>query len=233
MENGLDGLLTSQSEYVLFNRIAGVARELGFTYCAYGIRFPSSLHNPKIVLFSNYASKWKETYTACGYQDVDPNIRHCLTSSLPVVWTPQFFAGAAELWEDMRSHGIRFGWTHACRDENGAIGGLCLARTEGPITAAELQVKQAKMAWLTHYAHISMAMLLIPLHMPELAVTFTSREREILRWTAEGKTAYEVGLILGITPRTINFHIQNVLAKMGVSNKIQAAVKAARVGLLA
>ncbi len=88
------------------------------------------------------------------------------------------------------------------------------------------------MAWLTQYAHAGMAKLLVPKYVPETLVTMTAREKEVLRWTAEGKTAYEIGQILIVSERTVNFHINNVVAKLGASNKTQAAVKAAALGML-
>lgn len=60
----------------------------------------------------------------------------------------------------------------------------------------------------------------------------TRREREVMLWTAEGKTAFEVGVIVGLTERTVNFHISRTLAKLGATNKTQAAVKAAVLGML-
>jgi len=60
----------------------------------------------------------------------------------------------------------------------------------------------------------------------------TEREREVMRWTAEGKTAFEISVIVGLTERTVNFHIGRVLAKLSATNKTQAAVKAAVMGML-
>ncbi len=60
----------------------------------------------------------------------------------------------------------------------------------------------------------------------------TARETECLRWTAEGKTAWEVGRILQISERTANWHLQAASHKLGCANKIQAVVKAIRIGLL-
>jgi DNA-binding CsgD family transcriptional regulator len=60
----------------------------------------------------------------------------------------------------------------------------------------------------------------------------TRRELEVLRWTAEGKTAFEISVIVGLSERTVNFHIHRVLAKLEATNKTQAAVKAAVMGLL-
>jgi DNA-binding CsgD family transcriptional regulator len=67
---------------------------------------------------------------------------------------------------------------------------------------------------------------------PPAPPRLTQREREVLRWTAEGKTAFEIGIIVGLTERTVNFHIRHVLAKFEATNKTQAAVKATVMGLL-
>jgi len=45
----------------------------------------------------------------------------------------------------------------------------------------------------------------------------TPRELEVLRWTMEGKTAWEVGNLLGITERTAALHVNNATHKLGCS----------------
>jgi len=59
----------------------------------------------------------------------------------------------------------------------------------------------------------------------------TLREVEVLKWSAEGKTAAEVAIILDLKKRTVNFHIGNAMRKIGVRNKISAVVHAALQGL--
>lgn len=49
---------------------------------------------------------------------------------------------------------------------------------------------------------------------------------------AEGKTAYEIGVILGLTERTINFHISRSIVKLNACNKTNAVVKAVLMGLI-
>jgi DNA-binding CsgD family transcriptional regulator len=60
----------------------------------------------------------------------------------------------------------------------------------------------------------------------------TPRELEALRWTMEGKTAWEVGTIMNIAERTAVLHLQNSMHKLGCTNKHQAVLKALRLGLL-
>lgn len=60
----------------------------------------------------------------------------------------------------------------------------------------------------------------------------TGRELECLHWASVGKTSWEIGVILGISERTINFHIQNACRKLQSRGR-QAAISAAyRHGLL-
>jgi DNA-binding CsgD family transcriptional regulator len=49
---------------------------------------------------------------------------------------------------------------------------------------------------------------------------------------ARGKSSGEIAVILEVTERTVNFHIDNVIRKMGVATRVQAAVKATMLGLL-
>jgi len=54
----------------------------------------------------------------------------------------------------------------------------------------------------------------------------TRRELECLHWASLGKTSWEIGSILGITERTVNFHIRNACDKLQVRGR-QAAITAA------
>lgn len=53
----------------------------------------------------------------------------------------------------------------------------------------------------------------------------TKRELECLHWVAQGKTSWEIGQILGISERTVNFHIGNSIEKTGCVNRQQLAAK--------
>ncbi|HUH89003.1 MAG TPA: helix-turn-helix transcriptional regulator [Pusillimonas sp.] len=58
------------------------------------------------------------------------------------------------------------------------------------------------------------------------------RELECLHWASLGKTSWEIGAILGITERTINFHIQNACRKLQVRGRQAAITAAHHAGLL-
>jgi LuxR family transcriptional regulator, quorum-sensing system regulator SolR len=231
-EDHINSLLEIQSEQELFDQVARIAKAMGFEYCAYGVRMPIPISRPKFALFNNYSSEWQAFYQTREFIHVDPTVKHGLKSTLPIVWSPEVFESSPELWEEARAHGLCFGWAQASRDAQGTVGMLTLARSVEELSENDLITNKYKMAWLTQVTHVGMAGLLTPKLVPESMVLMTAREREVLRWTAEGKTAYEIGQILCVSERTVNFHINNVVSKLGASNKIQAAVKAACLGLL-
>lgn len=60
----------------------------------------------------------------------------------------------------------------------------------------------------------------------------SSREKEVLYWLKEGKSSWEVSVILGTSERTINFHVYNIMQKLEVTNRAQAVAVGARLGLI-
>ena len=60
----------------------------------------------------------------------------------------------------------------------------------------------------------------------------SKRETECIRWTAEGKTSYEIGIILGLSENTINNYIASVTKKMGAVNRSHMISLAFRSGII-
>src|SRR5256885_106473 len=58
-------------------------------------------------------------------------------------------------------------------------------------------------------------------------VQLNDREVETLTWVARGKTSAEIAQILGLTKRTVDFHLDNARMKLGATTRTQAVVKAA------
>jgi DNA-binding CsgD family transcriptional regulator len=56
----------------------------------------------------------------------------------------------------------------------------------------------------------------------------TPRETEVLSWVAKGKANRDVGEILGLSPRTVNKHLEHVFEKLGVETRAAAAALASR-----
>ena len=68
----------------------------------------------------------------------------------------------------------------------------------------------------------------VPSLLKSEAAPLTAREDEVLQWLGRGKTDKDIGVILGISPRTVHKHLQRIYEKMGVENRTAAVVRAAR-----
>lgn len=60
----------------------------------------------------------------------------------------------------------------------------------------------------------------------------TPRESEVLRWVANGKSAWEIGEILHIAKRTVDEHVQTAVRKLGAANRTHGVAIALRDGII-
>jgi DNA-binding NarL/FixJ family response regulator len=62
--------------------------------------------------------------------------------------------------------------------------------------------------------------------------TLSNRERTVLREVAAGRSTKQIARALGITERTVKFHVASIMNKLGADNRAQAVAEAAKRGLL-
>ena len=60
----------------------------------------------------------------------------------------------------------------------------------------------------------------------------TGRQRDCLKWVAAGKSSTDIGIILEISHNTVDEHLANACRRLGVRTRLQAALIAARMGLI-
>jgi DNA-binding CsgD family transcriptional regulator len=60
----------------------------------------------------------------------------------------------------------------------------------------------------------------------------SDREKEVLCWLQRGKSSWDISVILGISERTVNYHVYNIMQKLDVVNRSQALAVATRLGLI-
>jgi DNA-binding NarL/FixJ family response regulator len=64
------------------------------------------------------------------------------------------------------------------------------------------------------------------------AAELTAREMEVLAQAARGLTNKAIGLTLGISDRTVQGHLRNIFEKLQVTNRTEAVVRAAQMGMM-
>lgn len=85
---------------------------------------------------------------------------------------------------------------------------------------------------VTPHLHLALFHLFSDRKPDHKGVILTSREKEVLNWLKQGKTSWDISAILNISERTVNFHVYNIMDKLGATNRPQAVAIATRLGLI-
>lgn len=167
---------------------------------------------------------------------VDPVMQHCKRQSVPIIWDQSTYVGegCGPLWEQQAQFGYKTGVAlalHLPEDKHFFIG--CDRDQHLPSDPKILTRVVAELQLFAVHAQVAALRIFAPQPQDSEAPSLTTREIEALRWTMEGKLAWEVGKALNISERTAVFHLQNAARKLGCRSKFQAVLKAIRFGLLA
>lgn len=220
---------SADDEHALFATVQCAAEALGFDYCAYGMRIPVPVTKPRTIMLNSYPKAWQERYVEKNYLKVDPTVLLGRFSQQPIIWGDEIFAKTPELWNDARDAGLRVGWAKSILESQSVGGMLTLARADEPLTAKELAAKEHHMRWLANTAHQGFRRILAA----RWNIPLSSREKEVLRWAADGKTISEISEIMDISIATVKFHTRNAVDKLGTVNRTAAVARAVVMGLLA
>ena len=211
------------------------ARDMGFEHFAYALTVKVPSVKCSSTSSTGFPQPWLERYLAAGYFKVDPIVRHAETSTLPAIWTDDAFhdGKSAEFWEEAQAFGLSAGLSFAVHEQPGVTGIFSLARDKAlDLQGQDLAALVGRAQMFASLLHHAVARIDLPKLLPEQTAPLTARERECLQWTADGKTAWEIGRILSIAERTVVFHINNVVQKLGAANKMQAIVRAVALKLV-
>jgi DNA-binding CsgD family transcriptional regulator len=195
---------------------------------------PSPAAGPKFYTLSNTPEAYLAISNNASAAARDPVSMHVKRSSVPIIYDQQLYVnqGVGELWEEQAPYGYKHGVAVALHLPNHQHFVLGMDR-EAPLPTDDdkLTGLLGSLQLMSVHAQAAAVRLLLP---PEQSAIpkLTPRELDILRWSAEGKSAWNVGEILGVSEHTVNFHMRNVFKKLDCSSKQQALLKAMQLGLI-
>lgn len=217
-------------------RLVATADALGFPIIS-GVLMRGRLQDADVQITSlgNTPDAYIQAAKDLGDTRRDPVMAQLMTQSVPVIYDQKTYAaaGVGELWEMQASYGYKTGIAvklHLPGDKHFLLG---LDREEAlPEPGMQLMQMVAGLQLLAAHALTTADRLLSPKlgkgDLPKL----TKRELDVLSWTAQGKTAWEVSVILGMSEKTVNFHLGNAMRKLEVTSKHQAVLKCFAAGIL-
>ena len=177
---------------------------------------------------------YPEYYFDSMFHEIDPVLPLAMTARLPYHWNDigrriELSKEQQDFFDECNEVGVADGITVPIHGTRGTMTIVSLScRDRNPDTER-----------FTHYVNALAVQfdaarwkLLNPDARLEQPVLLTARERECLRWCKAGKSTWDIGQILGISERTVQFHISNAMMKLGASSRIAAVVMAIQRGLM-
>ncbi|WP_130732675.1 autoinducer binding domain-containing protein [Komagataeibacter xylinus] len=175
-----------------------------------------------------YPEEWVNFYIENNYISYDPIIKKSRFMSHPYFWHEILNINQREkkIIKDVSEFGIKKGMTIPFHTHDRLVYAICFAFTDKDVDQeVEIYLRALSNFFITSYKKLDEpADVLVPI--------LTPREKECLRWTAKGKSSWETGMIVGVSERTVNFHINNALLKLKCTNRIMGVVKAICAGLI-
>nr|WP_311948109.1 LuxR family transcriptional regulator [Halomonas piscis] len=205
---------------------------LNFAYL--GVSFPGErVENPLDV--TTYSSEWAEYYVNEKYHRLDPAITQGFSGILPYDWNSQLHRQrrVEDFFSVAREFGV--GYQGVSIPIRGACGEKAIFSINSELSKKEWEdFKAAHLGELALFAYSFHLNILELLGIAPVTqnVILSDRERSVIKWASEGKTAWETAKILGITENTVHFYLRNAAAKLSASTKPQAVAIAIREGVL-
>ncbi|CAN5233394.1 LuxR family transcriptional regulator [soil metagenome] len=179
------------------------------------------------MLMNRWPSGWFEMYRRSDFHRHDPIIRHTRTQLRPTAWSEAPVSNDPIARTIMSVAAVDFGMRAGISVPIYGINSY-----QAGVSFAGLEIDESKDA--------RSAIELIAIYSfnrcnnfraaatPAPGRLLTARQREILTWVANGKTAWDTGQILGVTPDNINKVVITAINKLQASNRTHAVVEAIR-----
>jgi DNA-binding CsgD family transcriptional regulator len=186
------------------------------------------------VVNVSYPDEWLYLYWKNGYAEIDPVFRAASRSPGTQIWKQTYRQTTSkeelEFIETARGFGLADGITTSAVDQAcGLATFYSFAGGEG----VDAERYAPLVEYFGHHLHLAL-MRTARKNAPatdKCVKELSPREVTILNWIKNGKTNWEVGQILGVTERTVRFHIASIFVKLDVTSRSQAVAAAMEHGL--
>jgi LuxR family transcriptional activator of conjugal transfer of Ti plasmids len=225
--DGLDSAENARSLRLVMSEAAAALDLSSFAYLSLPQR---SRDTP--LLISNYPVLWTKHYMEKHYERFDPVIIQVFQSAAPFQWglsaeTTNASKAAQELFERAAQFGIRYGFTIPIHNNSGPVAAMTFAADERR-PQFERNIREhgrvLQLMAMSFHAHCQRS---IGPNRPIADALLSPREAECLGWAAQGKSAWEIGTILGISRHTVATYLENAKTKLGVRTIVQAVARVA------
>ncbi len=216
-----------------FNDLIEGLRELvpfDFFACVQSFLNDSGMDYSFRLVSTDYPPEWLDLYSSRKYHRIDPIITEGFSNFGVQYWADTYKKHPTDkdFLSNARDFGLRRGYTCTIKDIGGSRGALISLSGKdisgSPRTAALLKL-------LAPHLYQCMERIVRADKLNRIP-SISRRELEVLKWITHGKTTWEISVILKLSERTVKFHVDNLMKKMGASSRTHAAAIAAELGLV-
>jgi LuxR family quorum-sensing transcriptional regulator LasR len=226
-------VIEAVDEADLLKKMQAAAIASGFEYVLHGIELRRPYLSPIQHITSGYPESYQSVYRDKGYIFRDPSVAYCQTHTKPLIWGEGMYSAEShEIMEESSKHGLGHGFSVPVRESAHVVSMLSLARDKPFESAAEMKLVVDAGNVLANCVHVASKKIIVPGIEQSLQPKLSPRERECLKWIAEGKSNGVIADILKISEVTVEFHVHNLFKKLNVVTRLQAAVVGMSMGLI-
>lgn len=207
----------------------GCTRALGFRYFALLHHFDLCRQTGAMIHIDNYPPSWSERFIKSRYFLDDPILRASLNSNLGFPWcevASLIHLGPRQrlILEAARREGLECGFTVPANIPGEAHGSCSFACTNEQTFSVDCMLAAQLVGSFAFQAarRICCAREGLPLRL----IALTSRQRDCLELVAQGKTDWEIGLILGLKEDSVTKVIDAARRRYDVANRVELVVSA-------
>lgn len=185
-------------------------------------------------LFRNWPGEWAKAFTKIQLGSSNFAVTEARRRTNPFTWRDirfgrAFSPGEEKIWRGLSDFGWHDGFVVPVHGPRGSLATVGIGTMErdvdfGPAQRLRLQM----MALAVHERARALSGAIMNERPPD---TLTARERECLRWVADGKTDWEIGMILSISAATVKFHLDRARVKLDATTRAQAVARLVLSGL--
>lgn len=178
-----------------------------------------------MLLLDGWPSRWRKQYRCENLLPNDPIALHARRSVDPFLWKDVPIKSPSQLRVmelAARDFGLLGGFTVPIHGTMGYQATFSAAGREIDTSSGVLKAVELLALYVYQRA--------IKIRFERREFVLSQREREVMRWAAAGKSAWDTGEILQISEQTVKCHISSVLTKLQVCSKAQAIVESIRRG---
>jgi LuxR family transcriptional regulator, quorum-sensing system regulator BjaR1 len=212
----------------VLNCMSSALGRFGFTSFVIGDRPNVRVSKPTFLL-NGWPRDWSDHYTRNNYYRDDPIAAYSELTYDPYEWSEvpvdaEANPRAAEVLRAGREFGRNAGFVVPIYrpDRPTGVVTMCGERPEFEPNA------KRSIHFISLYAYAKAVALSAHDPATRSRATLTHGEREVLTWTAAGKSAWEISAILDIAEDTVNWRLKQAYTKLNAINKVQAVVNAIR-----